>query len=589
VPQPDAIQAAPYASLDDLLAAHAELLKSMPEGRLCDTDVGRIREFLRRAAASGALIDIAADRKQVQGLLDYWSATLYSITPSSSGEPPAASRLPKHETVLAEFEATTIADVASKVERWLRSLTPADRDLVRRILMRLVRLSDVDRTFQPAPATRADLQQLGTPARTDALLDGLRDAGVVRIEKGDSPEAERVTLRFAALTRKWPEYAGWLDRRLRFRDTVSFWRSSNRDPSTLIRDELLDEALDYYGKNDLEQAFITASRERERTQNSSDRVAKYVFAGVAVVAVIFAALAISQWTRARRAAAAERSYATEAVKQEALAKSAEAAMAAKFKLSNMVTVTRTLAQIGTGGEAERLIAVRRMKFLAEGLRQDPDFAPVFAQIARDLDSVEKGTASKDDLEAIAFKALEVGRALKDRVLAVHDTALERELKAERSVAFGMAQFCAEQIVETFDKQSYEAAASYIDEFWVHYWGELGLLEGPAVESAMVEFGAKLREIQGKIKSQLPDAVKLVAPHDLNWSSTRQLREKLFSLRSNKGMTADVDRVLGELSVKAVSKQDVKELRSILKTKLSPALASELKGEIPPSEAVPKAY
>ena len=239
----------------------------------------------------------------------------------------------------------------------------------------------------------------------------------------------------------------------------------------------------------------------------------------------------------------------------------------------MVTVTRTLAQVATSNEAERQIALRRMKILADSLQRDPDFAAVFLQVAKDLAVVEQGGASKDVLESIARKALEVGRQLKDRVLAVQDPDLLAELKAERSVAYATAQFCAEQIVGTFEKQSFEAAEPYIEEFWVLYWGELALLEGPKVESAMVEFGRKLEEIEAKIKAQLSDIGKLVSTSDSSWTSTHELRDKLYALRSKGGMDKDVEQLINELSEKKVSNPDVDDLRKILNERLIPAYAA----------------
>ena len=264
--QPDATQSAPFPSLAALLAVHAELLQSMPEGRLAEPDVLKIRAFLRQAVASGALIDTPIERKQVQGLLDYWSATLYANGPERAGETTEATRLPISETVLTEFQPETIADIAAKAQAWLQSIAPTDRDLVRRMLLRLVRLSDASRTFLPIPTTRAELQQLGTPARVDALLNGLGDA--VRIERRERPEDDRISLRFAALTRMWQAYADWLEQRLRFRDAASFWDASSRDSSALIRDELLNESLGYHDKNDIEEAYIVASLNREaRTEH----------------------------------------------------------------------------------------------------------------------------------------------------------------------------------------------------------------------------------------------------------------------------------------------------------------------------------
>ena len=266
--------------LEALRSGHADLLQSVPdqEDKLTGSDVSRIREFLRRAAAAGKVIDTLTDRKVAQGMLDYWSATLYSQGHRQAGGSDASERLPKEETVLADFETGTIGQVAQAADAWFQRVPEGDRDLVRRILLRLVRLPADDRRFQATVALRSMLQQLGSPAQVDAILEGLAEVGLIRIEQRDRPENDLVSLRYEALSRLWSPYAAWLEQRLRFRDTASFWKVSHQDQTALIRDKLLDEAIDYHDKNELEQKFVEPSRDRERSQNRVNLVAKWILA-----------------------------------------------------------------------------------------------------------------------------------------------------------------------------------------------------------------------------------------------------------------------------------------------------------------------
>ena len=254
-----------FLSLEALRSGHSDLLQSVPdsEDKITESDVGRIREFLRRTAATGKVLDTAIDRKQVQGLLDYWSATLYSQGHREPGGSADVERLPRDETVLAEFKTSTVDKVAQAADAWFRQLTEGDRDLARRILLRLVRLPREGQKLQTIVVIRSALDQLGSPTRVDTILEGLASAGVIRVEKAAQPEDDQISLRFDALTRSWKQYACWIDRRVRFRDAASFWNASGRDRTALIRDELLDEAMDFHDKNELEQNFVAASRERD--------------------------------------------------------------------------------------------------------------------------------------------------------------------------------------------------------------------------------------------------------------------------------------------------------------------------------------
>jgi hypothetical protein len=581
-----------FSSLEALRAGHADLLQSVPdsEDKLTGVHVDHIREFLRRAAAAGKVMDTPGERKQAQGLLDYWSATLYSQGHRQDGGSPGSERLPREETVLADFETGTIDRVAREADVWFQKLPEGDRDLVRRILLRLVRLPAEGRKFQAAVVPRSSLRQLGSPAQVDAILAGLAETGLIRIEKGDSPENDPVSLRYEALARLWSPYATWLEQRLRFRDMAAFWKVSDQDRSALIRDELLDEAFDYPDKNELEQKFVSESRGRERGDNIKNRNEKYLFFTVAACAIVFAVIAASLWIKASRSAQRALDALAAEKKQEKLATDAADALKAKSKLFNMVTITRTLAEIGTANsDAERQIAVRRLEILADNLGGDPDFAPIFQEVADDLARIKQGSASAEDVHRIAFMALKVGRKLKANALDVQDPDLVHELKSQRLIAYQTVRFLGQQIVTTFEKQSFTDADPYTKEFWLMYWGELALLEGPAVESAMVKFGKQLKEIDRIFEGRLPDPKKLLDPQQLEHFNSHQLREKLHTLRSSMLTAANPTKLVTDLFSEKVPAESVKELGQILDQELIPAIELELKGEISPSSTPPASY
>src|SRR5205823_4286517 len=96
--------------------------------------------------------------------------------------------------------------------------------------------------FDPVPAVRATMYDLDTPERVDAVLNALAAAGIVRVTKAESPELDRVALRFPELTTTWGAYKDWLVHRRRFRDAVKTWAREGRPAAALATGDQLDEA-----------------------------------------------------------------------------------------------------------------------------------------------------------------------------------------------------------------------------------------------------------------------------------------------------------------------------------------------------------
>lgn len=70
----------PYSSLNALRQANDELLGSQPEDESlwgeAERRAAEVRtmEFVARAVETGAVLDMPADRKAAQGLINYWAA-----------------------------------------------------------------------------------------------------------------------------------------------------------------------------------------------------------------------------------------------------------------------------------------------------------------------------------------------------------------------------------------------------------------------------------------------------------------------------------------------------------------------------------
>src|SRR5262245_6325517 len=125
----------PFATAAEVRAAHAALLADLPDDP-DPADLGRVTEFIRRAVAAGVAIDGPEERKEVQGLIDYWAASLQTDYREAAGRetPPVKPAT----TVLAEFDPARLRAAAAAADRWFAGLSEADQKVARRIALRLI-------------------------------------------------------------------------------------------------------------------------------------------------------------------------------------------------------------------------------------------------------------------------------------------------------------------------------------------------------------------------------------------------------------------------------------------------------------------
>lgn len=616
-------------SLEALRAEHGRLLKADRKGTASQDLTEKVNQFLMRAKELGRRLDAPNDRDAAQSVLDYWTAMLFTLP----GGVASKSTLPSGvegsmaagvNVVLDDFDAATIKADTARADQFFGKLNADEQRLAQRLLMRLVRLEPDGRTFRPETVTFDELHKLGARDRIDAIVDGLRQAGVLKVDAAEAPGSARVSLRFEAVTRAWKPYAEWLDQRLRFRDAVHFWEASDRDSSVLIRDQLLNDALDYEDLSELEEAFIKASRNRESDQNQRNLRAKYIFGTLAIVALLLAAVSIRQWRRAEAETDRATTESKEAIKQKGIAEEqtalaqkqkgiaeeqtrlataesdraeaaaaqatkAAAALKAKSDLVNIVALIRTLAEIGTASsEDEWQIGVKRLEILTEGLKDNPDFARMIEQLKPEIVRLQRNAASRQVREKLAHQALNAGRSFRDRALAVKDPDLIKELEARRTVTYGMARFCGERIVETLEEKTFGDADAYVKEFWLLYWGELSVLEGERVQGAMVAFGEELKKLDESVASKIPDVEKLMGSVNSKWGN-QQVRQAVSNLRARTQLDEELNTVVQELSRRKVPPEEVEVVKKILHERLIPALDAELKEPFAPSQSLPKTY
>ena len=168
---------------------------------------------------------------------------------------------------LAAYEQVGGVDgaVARLAESTYERLDPAQREIARRILLRLAGEGEGDAVVR----RRVGFDELpgqGVPE----VLDALADDRLVTVSEGT------VEVAHEALLREWPRLRGWLEddaegRRVQnaLGTAARAWDAGGRDPGELYRGARLAAALDWAGDHEaelspLERAFLDESRGRER-------------------------------------------------------------------------------------------------------------------------------------------------------------------------------------------------------------------------------------------------------------------------------------------------------------------------------------
>lgn len=170
--------------------------------------------------------------------------------------------------------------LALTADEFYQSLLPEDQITVRRILLKLA-LPSGNAEVLRNPVKRESLY-FESPDRVDKVLNKLYEAGLVRITKGDTAAADKVEVAHEALVRNWPRLVDWIEKkrvsmrqRRRLTMAAEQWLEHNKDAGSLLGGSVLAEALQYDDLNDLEKAFVRASRgaveQAEREKDAARR------------------------------------------------------------------------------------------------------------------------------------------------------------------------------------------------------------------------------------------------------------------------------------------------------------------------------
>jgi uncharacterized protein YjbI with pentapeptide repeats len=264
-----------FASMEELRDASDALLERHQESSPSeDQRARRVWEFVRRASATGAQLDSASDRREAQSLIDYWISNSYSLghSDAADAERPTLSRIGNQlARFKREFARTAAAAGDAYIERikairptrlldWLslifaRIFGGTRLDIIKRLLLRLVRLPESEGQASSAPSRMERLQELDDKEVVGKCVRDLQEIDILTVS-GEGTEAV-VALKYESLITEWKWFRDLIDQRMLFRQAAVRWARS--DPRLFsLREWLRVRKFRKYGSlNEIEQVYAS--------------------------------------------------------------------------------------------------------------------------------------------------------------------------------------------------------------------------------------------------------------------------------------------------------------------------------------------
>lgn len=244
-----------FSSLEELLCAQEELLKTVPkDGAPPLSEVANlsppILKFMHRVSLTGKQLDRPQDRRTAQNVLNYWAI---GLTSSNANIGDAVSS--RADTMLRPFDREAQEKIAFEAGKLITSFSTTEHEFARRVLFALVELRDERAHFALLWRAESKLLKLAPAAVGSKVLTALRATGTL-VSREDENDVE---LRFCceALLRVSAWTADLAKERVKFRDAALFWEQSGRNSGALLSPFLAIKAQrDYQDFTPLERDFI---------------------------------------------------------------------------------------------------------------------------------------------------------------------------------------------------------------------------------------------------------------------------------------------------------------------------------------------
>ncbi len=129
-----------FASISELRLAHLNVMErdASRDDHISEAELGEIRSLVARIQATGTVLDDRSERREAQGILDYWSSTLVSIggadlrtwsqprlagfeAAEKRGETPADAERTKAELARLDDNARQLIRISALARQWRQS------------------------------------------------------------------------------------------------------------------------------------------------------------------------------------------------------------------------------------------------------------------------------------------------------------------------------------------------------------------------------------------------------------------------------------------------------------------------------------
>src|SRR5262249_20571236 len=244
---------------------------------------------------------------------------------------------------------------------------------------------------------------------------------------------------------------------------VAEWDRAGQPAAALATGDRLEEARSYFDRDSLEREFLEQARRQEWRTSERNRILKWVFGVLALVALIAGGVVgVSSYLVWR----------------------ANDALSKKQQFTDLRLIVRGVGELLSARTApQQGIARERWDALLGQFDDDKDAAELMEQL--DVNELARCAECQDGPGGLSGADIARIRSMRNRI--IKNSTLDPTLRVMRGVSFAMVRLSATQAVKRLKEgKAYKEVEPYAREFWTQYWGEMLLVEGSRVEVAMID-------------------------------------------------------------------------------------------------------